>query len=209
MGQIEGQIALMQQRPPGPPHLRTIYAFFGVSMFMTAALVWKARSSFSHPFPNWMSESERWYDHLLGALVWASFATASFMYLRYRTAMKRDGRKAAVRLWPCRRETRFALYIWAATLCLQFPIAIYRSILAVSDRSGPAPTNNFFSVFPLGGVLFPLVGGVIIVYDRRRTTREQRIMENRCSVCGYDLRASPERCPECGSPTGRSDAMAA
>jgi len=36
-------------------------------------------------------------------------------------------------------------------------------------------------------------------YMRRR----QRQISNQCVACGYDLRASPGRCPECGAPTPR------
>jgi hypothetical protein len=32
-----------------------------------------------------------------------------------------------------------------------------------------------------------------------RTNRRKRWLNSgRCGACGYDLRASPERCPECG-----------
>ena len=44
-----------------------------------------------------------------------------------------------------------------------------------------------------GAAVLPL--GWVVVYARRR----RRARRGRCLACGYDLRASPQRCPECGT----------
>ena len=45
-----------------------------------------------------------------------------------------------------------------------------------------------------------LVIALIAVDKRRHDRGVERGSLNRCVTCGYDLRASPGRCPECGRP---------
>jgi hypothetical protein len=44
---------------------------------------------------------------------------------------------------------------------------------------------------------------LILMLRRRRNVR--RRTEGRCTICGYDLRASVGRCPECGTPIQQTD----
>lgn len=48
----------------------------------------------------------------------------------------------------------------------------------------------------------------VVIY-RRRHRREKWAAEERCLMCGYDLRATPGRCPECGTPVAPRPATVA
>lgn len=51
--------------------------------------------------------------------------------------------------------------------------------------------------FPIGWLLCL---GLVPLADLRRAIRgRRRVSQQRCRSCGYDLRATPERCPECGA----------
>ena len=54
-----------------------------------------------------------------------------------------------------------------------------------------------WAVLPV--TLIPAAWGAIIL--RRPWVRRRRKREGLCLACGYDLRASGERCPECGMAT--------
>ena len=72
-------------------------------------------------------------------------------------------------------------------------LRIYRASLGSYDTGTvEVPYWMLATVF----VILPALWTVRFVRHRRR---ESWRSANRCLTCGYDLRATPERCPECGS----------
>jgi len=61
---------------------------------------------------------------------------------------------------------------------------------------GWSATIPFWPVFVLAA-LSPMVW--LLQWWSSRRVRFERVSQGKCSTCGYDLRATPERCPECGT----------
>ena len=68
-----------------------------------------------------------------------------------------------------------------------------------SGFSGSNPNSRFATpTLPLyfPALLFTLPPAIAL---HRHLRRRHRMRNNLCPSCGYDLRASPEKCPECGT----------
>ncbi len=70
---------------------------------------------------------------------------------------------------------------------------------AYGEKMKPDPTGGIFFKLLVPHWLIAMVAGMIFLLaiqpDWRRHRRRAKGL---CPACGYDLRASPDRCPECG-----------
>ncbi|HEY2589322.1 MAG TPA: hypothetical protein VGI81_26490 [Tepidisphaeraceae bacterium] len=122
----------------------------------------------------------------LGGLIWLWFA--------WNVRARSDGfRKAAVVL--------LGLHVLVAGL---IPLKL---LLMPGD---PPKLRAFGDVLPIGPVIIVLsaaaFGAVFLIpmlwllAPGTRAAFERRVERRLCVKCGYDLRASKDRCPECGTP---------
>ena len=82
---------------------------------------------------------------------------------------------------------------------------LWERVIVPAQPPTPSTTANPITAKPITGVrlIVPLylviVGGVIIMAVGWLTQRRQRrLPPEYCELCRYDLRGSPQRCPECG-----------
>lgn len=73
------------------------------------------------------------------------------------------------------------------------------SVLGFTVGSGANGAGaKFVFALPLWFVGISLASPIVLLWLLRRRAKRRRDA-NLCEICGYDLRATPERCPECGT----------
>ncbi|MFZ3218096.1 MAG: hypothetical protein WA192_18705, partial [Candidatus Acidiferrales bacterium] len=110
---------------------------------------------------------------------------------------------------PMRRMNRFVRWVFN-TLAAASAIVLLNIVLDLWQISGmnPRPANPLTGEIGVwrGGngcvpiwaiicALFPIPVAWIVI----RLWPASHTHQGFCSVCGYDLRATPDRCPECGT----------
>ncbi|HEX4797145.1 MAG TPA: hypothetical protein VH370_25355 [Humisphaera sp.] len=83
---------------------------------------------------------------------------------------------------------------WVGGIALRVVIVLAYFVLRIQDIGRIA----FWTILLLAALFVPR----LLMWLRERETN-RRFLNGQCIECGYDLRASPQRCPECGTEVPR------
>jgi hypothetical protein len=142
--------------------------------------------------------ADQWYDELLQAIWFATIVVTCIAYDVRHRPRGNDLPAKEKTTWRKKLELRTVLYVLAAIQIAGFFAAFPKTFQALYNNPPPWRAT-FYSLFPFGNVFIASIGVAIIAYDRLRIRRESKEDTTRCQVCHYDLRATPDRCPECGT----------
>jgi hypothetical protein len=74
----------------------------------------------------------------------------------------------------------------------------------IFDPGRPRVSVRFLGIgYPTLAIATSALPALFLGRIARRQWRQRRNRPGRCRSCGYDLRATPARCPECGTAAGR------
>lgn len=170
----------------------------GFAALMVFGCVDQIRQAFrlrADPFPTWSITAPLWYEKLGDAAFAAVVAAACISYcIRITSRKVRGAAQPVVVPWRDKLEIRVVLYVWAASLLLRPLIGVIKII-----KVTPIDPVALWILIISDGLIVPAIGIAVIIYDQQRIKREFRLNTGRCLLCGYDLRASPSKCPECGA----------
>jgi hypothetical protein len=125
---------------------------------------------------------QKWINRTLAAHLFASISVWCFLFV------------ASLLVYPVDTVKDSASWIiWAFVSPIRVPMLL---IEAAGGRLTPHWANGTCLLAYLAAFSFIMIGWLRI--EARRKLRSERARLGLCRRCGYDLRGSASRCPECG-----------